>query len=284
VTHPLRQGLELVREHLKKEAQHELRTYVEAVLAPRGWIPLKDSETSPPTSPLSLTIPKSFKAALLSAAKEFDVVLASLAEEGFRAVLETDWLPPKTVNSRSLPTAPAAGKDAEQDGRAVLQLQVDDPLRQRVQAIVADLSERAGYRVTLSSIALSWMADQLGVRRPGENTQPLLLQFIPRTWCAHWEAVAAERGVTLQSVMEDGIRALQDGSWTMPKPVRSAKGSGVIVTADSAVRKLSVRVDTELLDYLDVQAPVLAAEFGRKVFPAGIGLAILKDRLGLPAE
>jgi hypothetical protein len=167
VTHPLRQGLELVREHLKKEAQHELRTYVEAVLAPRGWIPLKDSETSPPTSPLSLTIPKSFKAALLSAAKEFDVVLASLAEEGFRAVLETDWLPPKTVNSRSLPTAPAAGKDAEQDGRAVLQLQVDDPLRQRVQAIVADLSERAGYRVTLSSIALSWMADQLGVRRPG---------------------------------------------------------------------------------------------------------------------
>lgn len=276
MTHPLRQGLEIARERLKEDGHLDSAAYVEAVLAPRGWIPLKDSETSPPTSPLSLTITKSFKAALVSAAAEFDVVLASLAEEGFRAVLETDWLPPKTVSSRSLPTA--------SDGRAVLQLQVDDPLRQRVQAVVADLAERAGYRVTLSSIALSWMADQLGVRRPGENTQPLLLQFIPRAWCAHWEAVAAERGVTLQSVMEDGIRALQDGSWEMPKPVRSAKGSGVIVTADNAVRKLSVRVDTELLDYLDEQAPLLAVKFDRKVFPATIGLAILKDRLGLPAE
>jgi hypothetical protein len=277
VTHPLRQGLELVREHLKKEAQYELQGYVDAVLAPRGWQRLRDSEGSGSTVPLSLTITKGLRTALKAAEAEFQVALASLAEEGFRAVLETDWLPSKTVEKRSL----ASYRTDFDLAKAVLQLQVDEQLRDQVRKALPKLSQRAGHTVTLSSVALSWMADQLGVRRPGEGTQPLLLQFIPRSWSAHWEAVAAERGVSVQSVVEDGIRALQDGSWQMPRPVRSAKGSGLQLTNE--VGKFTVRVDSGLLDYLDEQAPLLAERLGRKVFPGTIGLAILKDRLGLPA-
>jgi len=279
VTHPLRHGLELVRKHLKQEKQHELQAYVDTVLAPRGWMGLRDSETSGPTVPLSLTITKGLKDQLKSAEAEFGLPLASLAEDGFRAVLESDWLPSRTVEKRSL----RSYQDDPANARAVLQLQVDTDLRDRVREALDQIIERAGYKVTLSSVALSWMADELGVKRPGENTQPLLLQHLPHAWCEHWEAVAAERGVTVQSVMDDGIRALRDGAWQMPKPVRPAKGSGFRTQGVHETRAFSVRVDAELLEYLEEQSPVLAKEFGRKVFPGVIGLAILKDRLGLPA-
>jgi len=280
VTHPLRHGLELVRQHLKNEQEHELQAYVDTVLAPRGWMGLRDSETSGPTVPLSLTITKGLKDQLKAAEAEFGLPLASLAEDGFRAVLETDWLPSKTVEKRSL----RAYQDDPANARAVLQLQVDTALRDRVREALPEITERAGYRVTVSSVALSWMADELGVKRPGENTQPLLLQHLPHAWCEYWVTVAAERGVSVQSVMEDGIRALRDGSWKMPKPVRPAKGSGFRTQGVHETRAFSVRVDTELLEFLDEAAPRLARELGRKVFPATIGLAILKDRLGLPAE
>jgi hypothetical protein len=45
-----------------------------------------------------------------------------------------------------------------------------------------------------------------------------------------------------------------------------------------------VRVDSELLEFLEEQAPLLAEKHDRKVFPGTIGLAILKDRLGLPGS
>lgn len=271
MTHPLRQGLEMAREYLKGEAQYELQSYVDAVLAPRGWERLKASEDLGPTSPLSLTMTRELKAELEQAASRMDVVLDTLAEEGMRAALETGWLPPRTVVNK----APSS--------KTVLQLDVSRELRERVQARIdtGELKERAGYRVTQSSIAISWMADQLGVRRPGEGTQPMLLQFVPRALVAHWESVAASRGVTLESVLEDGIRALRDGSWEFPRPVRAAKGAGVHVPGGD-VRNLVVRVDTELLEFLDEQAPVLAKKHDRKVFPGTIALAILKDRLGEP--
>jgi len=290
VTHPIRArlaaGSELLKSVVASEdlapdvtaGLQELAVDLDAVLAPRGHTMLNEGVDSAATSPLSLTVTKALKEALKSAEAEFASPLASLAEEGFRAAL-AGWLPPQTV--KTIPRTEQE-KAARQSERAVLQLQVNEALRTQVEQVVGQLSKKAGYRVTVSSIAISWMADQLGVQRPGENTQPLLLQFIPRAWCAHWEAVAAERGVTLQSVMEDGIRALRDGSWQMPRPVRSAKGSGVLL--NNEVRKFRVRVDTGLLEYLEEQAPLLAAKFDRKVFPGAIAIAILKDRLGVPAE
>jgi hypothetical protein len=277
VSHPLRQGLALARDQLKKDGHLELQAYVDAVLAPRGWMALRDSEQSVTTVPLSLTITSGLKAELKAAAAEFDVVLDSLAEEGFNQALEKGWLPPRTVDKRSLPSY----QDNPAYAKAILQLQVDADLRDRVREALPEMTERAGYRVTMSGIAVAWIADQLGVRRPGENLQPLLLQVIPRAWRDHWEAVATERDVTLQSVLEDGIRALRDGSWQMPRPVRAAKGSGM--ATENVVRKVMVRIDADLLDYLDEAAPRLAEQHGRKVFPGTIALAILKDRLGLPA-
>lgn len=275
MSHPLRKGLELARAQLKKDGHNDLQAYVDAVLAPRGWMALKSSDPSGRTVPLSLTITKGLRDALKQAATEFDVVLASLAEEGFRAVLETDWLPSEMQKH--------SRKGNPEYAKAVLQLQVDTDLRDRVQEALPELTGRAGYSVTLSSVAISWMTDQLGVQRPGESTQPLMLQLIPTAWCDHWETVAAEQGVTLQSVLEDGIRDLRDGVWEMPRPVRAAKGSSVRVTADNQVRRFRIRINTELREFLDEQAPLLAAQHDRRVFPGTIGLAILKDRLGLPA-
>lgn len=273
MTDPLRQGLKTTREFLKQHGKPDLASYVDTVLAPRGWVALRDSENLGPTMPLSITTTKYLKGVLRAAAAEFDTVLDSLAEEGFRAVLETDWLPSKVVSKRSAPSG-------EDDSRTVLQVQVDSELKQRVEAKLPELTARAGYRVTVSSVALSWIADELGVRRPGENAQPLMLQSIPIAWVSHWERTAAERRVSLQSVLEDGIRALRDGSWQMPRPVRSAKGSGILAT--NKVRNKTVRVDAALLDFLDEAAPELSELHGVRIFPGTVAITILKQRLGEP--
>jgi hypothetical protein len=279
VTHPLRKGLELTREHLREQGLYELQSYVDAVLAPRGWTLLRDSEQIGPTVALSLTITKGLKKDLKDAAAERDGVLDSLAEEGFRAALKAGWLPPKTVDKRLLPEYRT---DPEQMAKAVLQLQVDASLRNQVQERAEEMTQRAGYRVTVSSVAVSWIADELGVERPtGDETRLMLLQLVPRTLAAHWKSAAEARGMTLAQVLTDGIRELRGGAWEMPRPVRAAKGTA---PALEETTKLYARLDADLVDYLDEQAPVLAERFGRQVFPGKIALAILKDRLGEPAE
>ena len=288
MTHPIRARLKTGNDLLKSvaataqvspdvsERLREFTVDVDAILAPGGHRWLYESQAPGSTSALSLTMTRPLKDDLKRAEKEFASPLAGLVEEGFRAALG-GWLPSEMVKQKSRTEQERQARVAE---RAVLQLQVDDALRKEVEKKIPDMIARAGYRVTVSSIAVSWMADQLGVRRPGEGTQPLLLQQIPRVLVAHWVSVAEERGVTVDSVLEDGIRALRDGSWEMPRPVRSPKGSA----ADQEdVKKLALRVDADLLDYVIEQAPVLTDRYGVKVFPNKIALAILNDRLGQPA-
>src|SRR5918996_870594 len=64
VTDPLRQGLETARDRLKHHGHPDLASYVDTVLAPRGWIALRDSETLGPTTPLSITTTKYLKGVL----------------------------------------------------------------------------------------------------------------------------------------------------------------------------------------------------------------------------
>ena len=246
---------------------------VEAVAAPKGWVLLQREEqagASASSSSVPLTLDRALKAALVKAAKDTDTVFSACAEEGVKAFLAGEFTPPRT------PARSGAGYS-----KTTLTITLPDALREEVRRVSPGRSEEAGYRITESSVALSWLLSELGVRRPGEDTQPFMLQQIPQAWYAHWQAAAAEQGVSLDSVLADGIRALRDGVWVMPRPVRPAKGSGVQQSGQGH-KKLTVQIETGLLEFLDVQAPALAREYGVKVFPGTVGMAILKDRLGLP--
>lgn len=250
-------------ERLRKGGHHDEAAAIEGFLAPGGWVMLKSSDTRE-TSQMSLVISETLKAELRAASAEFAMPLPALAEEGYRAVLESGWLPPQTLLVRS------------GSKKTTLTLRVDNGLRKQVQPLLPGLSERAGYRVTESSITMAWMCDQLGVNLGAGSTQVLVL---PEAMRDHFVRAQAE-GVVLDEVVDERLQALLDGSWELPRPARAAKGSmqGVNLV------KMGVRVRVDLLDELTAQIPQLSEKVGVTLYPGMVVRWILIDRLGQPAE
>lgn len=280
---------------LKKYGHHDEAAAIEAFLAPRGWVGLRDTDPSVTAekSPLSLTMTRALKAALKQAEADFNSPLETLAENGFRAVLETSWLPPKTLISRSRGELQKAQRELKKQAKTVLQLDVDNELRGQVERKVEELTQRAGYRVTLSSIAISWMCEELGVDRPSAEDRDVLRLKVRREFAAHVAAAASERGTTPLQVLEEGVREVLEGSWEPPlsewranvggRPReggrwKSATGKPVEFT------KLTLPVEQELLEGLRVKAAEMNEKSDMPVHAGTIGAAILRARLGEPAE
>jgi hypothetical protein len=280
---------------LKKYGEHDEAAAIEAFLAPRGWVSLRDTDPSMTVekSPLSLTMTRALKESLKAAAAELNWSLETLVEEGFRAVLDSGWLPPKTLRTHARGALQKAQRELKAQTKTVLQLQVDNHLRQQVEQMTPELTDRAGYRVTLSSIAISWMADELGVDRPSGEDRDVLRLVVRRSFAEHVAAAAAKRGMTLDQVMGDGLRSLLDGSWTpqlagwnvvedRPRGERSQWQS----SSDKPVEttKLTLHVEQGLLEGLRMRAAEMNEESTVPVYPGTIAIACLKDRLGEPAE
>ena len=304
MTHPARarliEGNKLLKsvaasadlEPAQSERLLEFALDVDAMLAPRGWVILRDSDEAAVLAQLSLTITRALREALKSAEAEFATPLGPLADQGFRAALD-GWLPPKTLTRRSRTAQESASKANE---RAVLQIEVNAALRKQVLEQLPQMTERAGYRVTLSSIALSWISEQLGVDRPTAGNLDQLAMVLHQSMREHVVAAAAGQGTTVDQVLEDGVREFLDGSrtpqlpgWNVPdtRPrneggMWQAKSDGPPVQKDRG--KLTVHMDEDLLDGLRRRSQEINEEATVPVYPGTVALAILKDRLGEPAE
>ena len=158
---PLRDRLLTAAQHLEEAGHPDEAADVRAVLAPGGWTLLRAKDTAETgkveRTNMPLTISRSLRDQLKDKAEEFNVTLSKVVEDGFRKVLAGEWLPPKL--------APTSDK-------VVLNVRVDDSLRKEIDAIRARLTAEAGYRVTQSSIAIAWMAEDLGVDVATVDTDP----------------------------------------------------------------------------------------------------------------
>ncbi|MGA5670110.1 hypothetical protein ACPCTG_32095 [Streptomyces pseudogriseolus] len=135
---------------------------VRAVAAPGGWTMLRakdDAEKSAGTN-LALTIDRDLRDQLKAKADEFGVTLGSVVADGFRRVVAGEWLPPKLARSSTA-------------NKTVLNVRVNDGLRKQIDARREELSREVGYRVTQSSIAIAWMAEDLGVDVATVDTDPV---------------------------------------------------------------------------------------------------------------
>jgi hypothetical protein len=144
---------------LKRYGDHEEAAAIEAFLAPGGWVKLRDSENRGELVHVSFSMSAALKAALEKASDELASPLPALAEQAYRAVLETDWRPPRIGRT-------------PRERKAVLNFKVDAALRSRVREALVRLTEEAGYRVTESSVVVSWMCEELGVDRASVSAAP----------------------------------------------------------------------------------------------------------------
>lgn len=150
------------RERLKAAAA-KLRTYgeeedalaIDAVLAPGGWTRLRETEASKSeTAPLPLTMDRRLKAALMKAADERGAMPSDVVADGYRAFLEGRFVPPRVQRG-------GAGYS-----KTTLTVTVPQGLRDEVRDRIPAVQDEAGYRITLSSIAIEWLMEELGVQRP----------------------------------------------------------------------------------------------------------------------
>jgi hypothetical protein len=244
---------------------------VRAVLEPGAWRSLQQKGTDWATNRVNLAVSMDMelRGRLQEAAEELGVLsLSAVAAEGLQAVAE----------GRFVPAAPYKGRGEKRN----LNVTVPVAVKEQVAAMLPELSRTAGYPVSLASIVTWWLADELGVDlpdSPSASTGRVTL-VIPARLKEHFEQAATARGVELGPVLESGIRDLVSGAWAFPVAPRAAKGT----RAQEALAKLTIRVDVGLRAALDEAASRLTDELGRGVYPGTIAIALLKDRLGEPAE
>lgn len=273
VARPIRDRLTLAAQRLREANHPDSAADVEAILVRGGWTLLRDAvpADSPGKSKLSITTNTAVRDALRAAAEELGVLLTDVVEDAYRRVLAGTWLPPKRKPQRTL-------KGEDRPTRAVMVIDIDASLREQVQKLLPSLSAEAGYTITEGSIALLWMTEELGVDSPG-GTDMMKLRVL-KTLEQHLIEAADREKVSLQGVLEDGIRSLTDGTWLPPRPVKVSPGGR---SMDDATW-LPVRVDADLLEQLRAEEPRVSQALDYKMFPGSIAVAILKDRLGEPAE
>ena len=161
VPRPLRDRLLTAAQHLEDAGHPESAADVRAVVAPGGWTLLRTKNSAEASSGtnLALTIDQPLRDQLKAKAEEFGVTLSSVVEDGFRKVLAGEWMPPKLARSTT-------------KNKVVLNVRVDDSLRKQIDARKDELTAEAGYRVTQSLIAISFMAEDLGVDVATVDTEP----------------------------------------------------------------------------------------------------------------
>jgi hypothetical protein len=157
VSRPWRDRLKTAAALLRRDGQEEAARDVEAVLAPGGWNWLRETEaTQSEVVSLPLTMDRRLKDAIAKAAEDTGTVPSAAVAEGFRAFLEGRFVPPRVQQARG-----RAGYS-----KTTMTVTVPKQLRAEVSARLPQVVEEAGYRITLSSIAIEWLMEELGVERP----------------------------------------------------------------------------------------------------------------------
>jgi hypothetical protein len=157
VTRPWRERLQKAANVLRADGHEEEALDVEAVLAPGAWNWLRETKsTKGELPPLPLTMDRRLKDALAKAAEDKGAVPSAIVVEGFQAFLDGRFVPPRVRQARG-----RAGYV-----KTTMTVTVPQDLRDEVSAAIPQVAEEAGYRITLSSIAIEWLMEELGVERP----------------------------------------------------------------------------------------------------------------------
>ncbi|QKW31432.1 hypothetical protein HUT11_35300 (plasmid) [Streptomyces seoulensis] len=256
---------------LKEAGDYDSAAAVESVLAPRGYLLLKQTRSS--ASTLTITITKDLRQALADAGEEFGVVFSALAEEAYRKVRDEEWVPSGPVRGPGGP-------------KAVLNVSVDDELRREVRDMLPRLSQEAGFSVSEGNIVLTHICDEVGIERPNTADEDMLYTRVPKTLLQHFQTEAARQGLELRQILEDGMRALLDGSWLPerhPYFTAEKRGKRKGPMSESDRDNLRVRVDKTLLAELRSRQDELSERAGFLVHPGLVMRALLTERLGTPA-
>lgn len=282
VARPIRDRLKTAADLLSQDGHEDAAADVRAVLAPGGWALLRQTGTGAGSQGTNLAVQMGMdlKRALEAAAEEFGVSLSSVAAEGLRAAARGDFIPPRPYGGTGQKTN--------------LNVRIPDDVKAAAQRVLPKLSAQAEYKVSLGNIVMSWLADDLGVDRPVGSDAQTLKMIADKSFLDYASQQGDALVVDLRQVLEEGIRELLAGAYMPPFPQfeerpRDASGRWAADPSrgprEPVVKSsLSVRIDPELLSGLRGKAAELAEE-SRKPFHAGmIGVAILRDRLGEPAE
>lgn len=137
---------------------------VDAILDPGGWTQIREEEGAFTTN-VPLTTRASVRDAIKKAAEKRRPrkTLSALVTEGFRKVLAGDWEPPQRGKASRIPAG---------DKRVVLNVTIEDALRQELSKALPALSERLGYPVTEGGIAMSYLLTVLDVRLSKDGPKP----------------------------------------------------------------------------------------------------------------
>ena len=153
-TRTLRDRLTAAAHQLNKDGHSDHADAVNAVLAPGGWTLLREAD-APFTTNLPLTTRASLRDALKKAAQAKGKTLTGLVTEGHREILAGTWTPPESRR------VVRRGESAENDPRVVLNVTVEDALRQELRDRLPGLSEELGYKVTEGGSSLAYLRHRL---------------------------------------------------------------------------------------------------------------------------
>ncbi|WP_234526063.1 MULTISPECIES: hypothetical protein [unclassified Streptomyces] len=274
MTRPLREQLANDAAFLRSAGRPDGAHAIESVLAPRGWVQLRDTDVSVSVArkPLSLTMSSELKTALRNGSAAFAISLDALADEACKAVLEQGWLP---APSKRRAPGTAAGE------RTSLPVSVASKPLEAVRARLPELTARAGYRVTVTQILISWMADEMGVGLDQfrvERTMPFTV-WTYSSLLGFWRETADARQTTIDAVVAEELRGLRDGSWVMERPSSPRHGA----SAGESYSRVVVRLERELGQWLVEAAPRLSGELNYSMTPTRLVTQVLRQRLGVPA-
>lgn len=263
--------LKLAASRLREHGYTDSAQEVERLTVPGGWEALKRAVQSGSRASLSPTADKRVRDALYAMRDDFEVSLHAVADEGLLAVKEGRWLPPEPV-----PMPPGTLQ------KTSLPLNVDGDLLEEVRKMLPALTRKAGYKVTVGGILVSWLMEEFGVEQPelGEPKRDRTLQVIvPSPLRDHFVQELKRQGLELDEVMAEGAARVLDGSW---EPDRV---SFTAASRSTHMAKVTTHLpDRETLEALRAKSEELAARSGQRIKLRTVAVAILVDRLGQPAE
>jgi hypothetical protein len=150
----IRELLTPVPQILREAGHLERAEAMEAVLAPGGWKELQQEGVFTTNVPLSIRL--SLRKAIEDASRKSPKTrnLSRLVAQGYEAVLDGSWEPPAPAGPQ--PMAPG-------DSRVILNVTLENALRERLRGEFDPLKERLGYKVTEGGTAVAYLRHRLGI-------------------------------------------------------------------------------------------------------------------------
>lgn len=149
VPRDIRARLEVSARQLREGGHDD--SAVQALLAPRGWVLLRDSQpdaTSSGTSrTLGIYVTPALRDALKAAVEQTDTTLGVVATDGLDRYVKGDWEPDAPVRTPGVK-------------KVNLSMRVDAAIADRAAERAAADSERLGYRLTVAWVIQSWLVGE----------------------------------------------------------------------------------------------------------------------------